>query len=66
MQTHGYLTIGDKKILILVRGKKYSSALKLRFTGKDGNYFEEESIFLSESKNKKLLDNLLAGDVIYI
>jgi len=64
MQTHGYLMIKDKKILILVRSRKYSRALKLRFTGSDGNYFEEESIFLSE--NKKILDNLLTGNVIYI
>ena len=64
MQTYGYLMIKDKKILILVRSKKYSRALKIRFTGSDGNYFEEESIFLS--KNKKILDNLLTGNVIYI
>jgi len=62
MQGHGYLMIKDKKILILVRSKKYSRALKLRFTGSDGHYFETESIFLSE--NKKTLDNLLAGNVI--
>jgi hypothetical protein len=64
MQTHGYLMIKDKKILILIHSKKYTHALKLRFTGSDGNYFEEESIFLSE--NKKILDNLLAGKVIDI
>ena len=64
MQTHGYLMIKDKKILILVRVKKYSHTLKLRFTGSDGSYFPDESIFLSE--NKKILDNLLTGKVIDI
>jgi len=64
MQTYGYLMIKDKKILILVRSKKYSHTLKLRLAGSDGSYFGEESIFLSE--NKKILDNLLAGKVIDI
>ena len=66
MQGHGYLMIEDKKILILFRSKKYTRALKLRFTGSDGHYFKSESIFLSELENKKTLDNLLAGKVIEI
>ncbi|GAI95110.1 unnamed protein product [marine sediment metagenome] len=66
MQTHGYLMIKDKKILILVHPKKYFNALKLRFTGSDGNYFKDESIFLSLSENKKILDNLLDGKVVEI
>lgn len=66
MQTYGYLMIKDKKILILIRNKKYNRALKLRFTGLDGSYFKDESIFLSLSENKKILDNLLAGKTIDI
>jgi hypothetical protein len=64
MQGHGYLMIKDKKILILARDKKYTRCLKLRFTGSDGGYFPDESIFLSG--NKKILDNFLAGKVIDI
>ncbi|MBA7585117.1 hypothetical protein ES708_27087 [subsurface metagenome] len=66
MQGHGYLMIKDKKILILARDKKYTRCFKLRFSGSDGGYFVDESIFLSESENKKILDNLLAGKVIEI
>lgn len=64
MQAHGYLMIDDQKILILVRNKKYSRALKLRLTGKDGFFFEDESYFLS--KNKEISDRLLSGEVINI
>ncbi|MBA7554162.1 hypothetical protein ES705_46774 [subsurface metagenome] len=64
MQTHGYVIVKNQKILVLVRNKKYSRALKLRYTGADGNFFEDESIFLSE--DKKILARLLAGKVIDI
>ena len=63
-QTCGYLTINNQKVLILVRSKKYGCALKLRLTGKDGNFFEDESYFLS--KNKEIFDRLLSGKVINI
>lgn len=64
MQTHGYLIIDNQKILILVRHKKYGCSLKKRLTGKDGNFFEDESCYLSQ--NKEMLDGLLLGKVINI
>ena len=69
MQTHGYLMINNQKILVLERGikidtKLYGRALKLRHTGKDGNYFEDESCYLSQ--NKEMFDRLLSGKVINI
>ena len=64
MQTYGYLKINNRKVLILVRNKKYGRALKLRLTGKDSNFFEDESYFLS--KNKEIFDRLLSGEVIDI
>ena len=64
MQTHGYLIVNNQKVLILVQSKKYSRALKLRLTGTDGDFFEEESYFLS--KNKEVFDRLLLGKVINI
>ena len=62
MQTHGYLIVNNQKVLILVRAKKYSRALKLRLTGTDGTFFEEESYFIS--KNKEIFEKLLSGEVI--
>jgi len=66
MQQISYLMIEGKKILVLIRPKKYTRVLKLRFTGSDGKYFEGESIFLSLPENKKTLDKLLAGKVIEV
>lgn len=64
MQTHGYIIVENQKILVLVRNKKYSRVLKIRYTGVDGNFFEDESICLSE--DKKTFTRLLAGKVIDI
>ena len=64
MQTHGYLIVNKQKILVLVRDKKYSHILKLRFSGTDGNFFEDESYFLTKDKN--IFNKLLAGEVINI
>ena len=64
MQIHGHLIINNQKILVLVRHKKYGRALKIRLTGKDGNFFEDESYFLL--KNKEVFDRLLSGEVIDI
>ena len=64
MQIHGYLIINNQKVLILVRNKKYGRALKLRLTGADGNFFEEESYFLS--RNKDTFKRLSSGKVIDI
>ena len=62
MQTHGYLIVNNQKVLILVRNKKYSRALKLRLTGTDGNFFEDESYFIS--RNKEVFEKLLLGEVV--
>lgn len=64
MQTHGYLMINNQKVLILVQNKKYSQALKLRLTGMDGNFFEDESCFMSQ--NQELFEKLLSGEVVNI
>jgi len=64
MQTHGYLIVNNQKVLILVRNKKYGRALKLRLTGTDGNFFEDESYFIS--KNKEVFEKLLSGEVVDI
>lgn len=62
LQTLGYLLIDDKKILVLVRQKKYTRCFKLRKSGADGSRFEEEEIYLS--KNRQKLYRLLNGEVI--
>ncbi len=62
MQTTGHLKINQKIILILIREKKTSRALKLRKSGKPGSYFEDESFFLRDEP--VLLKQLLDGKVI--
>lgn len=49
MQTTGYVIIGGETILLLIREKRNGRLLKLRQTGKDGNRFNDEEIFLSSS-----------------
>jgi len=64
MQTIGHLKINNQTILILVRQKKYTRALKLRKGGRLGVCFVDESIFL---KNKPtLLEMLQNGEVISV
>jgi len=58
------LIVNNQKVLILVWNKKYDRALKLRLTGMDGNFFEDESYFLS--KNKEIFEKLLSGEVVDI
>ena len=62
MQTLGYLMVNNQKVLVLVRSKKYSRIFKLRLTGKDGDFFDEESYFMS--KNKEFFEKLLSGKVV--
>ena len=67
MQSTGYIYINNKKILVLIREAGNSKngfyrSLKIRKTGKDGIFLEDESIFL---KNRQgLLKKLLNGEVI--
>jgi len=62
MQTIGHIIVKHRKILVLVRHKRYSRQFKLRNSGKDGNRFEEEEIHLSA--NPGCLNALLRGKAI--
>lgn len=62
MQTTGYMIIGDEKILVLCRQKKYSRQLKIRMSGKDGNHFSDEEMMLDDLPD--LLKKLKGGQVI--
>ena len=65
-QICGYVVIEKQKLLVLIRSKKYSRTLKLRFSGLDGSFFEDESMFLSSPANKNIFTKLLDGEVIDI
>jgi len=60
--------IGEEKILVLRRSKKYGVNLKLRKSGRDGSLLEGESKFLSEDtpRSRELIGKLKAGEVIYL
>ena len=67
MQGAGHILVGNKKILVLLREagdtkRGFYRSLKLRKTGKDGVFMEDESIFLSERHD--LVQELLDGKVI--
>ena len=62
MQTTGYVIIGGETILLLIREKRTSRLLKLRQTGKDGNRFSDEEIFLSSSP--EILAKLKNGETV--
>ena len=62
MQTTGYVTIGDEKILVLCRQKRFSRQFKVRKSGKDGNQFTDESIALVNEP--ELLAKLKKGQAI--
>ena len=66
MQTTGYLIINGQKVLVLVRQKRYSRLLKLRKSGRDGQYFEDEERFLTMPENRHLLKQLLQGETIEV
>ena len=61
-QQLAYLIVAGQKVLALQRATKYGVALKLRTSGPDGVYLEDESKHLEE--NKGLIDELMAGKVI--
>ena len=64
IQTTGYIVIGGKKILVLVRGRKYRRDFKLRHSGKDGSHFDDDETYLEE--HPELVKALLDGEVISI
>lgn len=63
MQQLGYLNIGGKKVLVLVRSQKNGVALKLRKSGVDGQHMSDEEAFLAASP--ECAAALLRGKVIY-
>jgi len=64
----GYLSINDEKLKVLVRENNtrngFHRSLKMRSSGKDGVFFEDESIFLGLKENKDILQKLKSGNVI--
>ena len=62
MQTHGYLTIDNRKVLVLVRPTKWGVALKMRLSGSDGQHMTDEEAYLRE--NPVLARSLLQGATI--
>jgi len=60
-QTIGYIKIGNKKALVLIRTKKYSRQLKLRESGQDGIRLSDEESYLKGKPSicKKLLDGMV-------
>jgi len=62
MQMLGYLIVAGEKIKILARTHSIYVSFKIRHSGKDGNYFLDESVFLNE--NPKKLKELKEGKVI--
>ena len=63
-QTIGYIQIGKKKVLVLVRTKRYSRQLKLRKLGRDGVRLSDEENYLKQKPS--IYKRLLAGAVIEI
>ena len=62
MQQAGYIKIGDEKILVLVRHCRYGRQFKIRKSGKDGIFMEDESLYLKERPD--LIRKLKAGNII--
>ena len=62
MQTIGFLLVDGVKYLVLVREHKTYRSFKIRITGKNGNFFSDESIYLQN--NPQIVDKLINGEVI--
>ena len=62
MQFTGYLKIKNKKILVLVRQRRYGRCLKIRKSGRDGVFLSDESDFLADRPD--LLTRLKDGETI--
>ena len=61
-QQLAHVVVQGKKILVLLRPARLHVSLKLRKSGPDGMYLEDESKHLEE--NNSQLDKLLTGKVI--
>jgi len=64
MQCTGHIIVNGEKILVLVRNRKYGREFKIRESGKDGQYFEEEGQALALPWWKSELKRLKAGETI--
>ena len=62
IQTTGYVMVNGKKILVLVRQKKYTRTFKIRHSGKDGIHFNDEEYTFE--KHPELMKALLNGEVV--
>jgi len=62
MQQTGYVMVNDEKILVLIRVSRLYNYLKLRESGKDGVFMEDESNWLNERPD--LVESLKDGNVI--
>ncbi|MFA0809375.1 hypothetical protein [Microbulbifer epialgicus] len=50
-QIAGYLTINGEKLLVLARRSGWKRYFKLRVTGADGVFFEDESGYIQDLEN---------------
>ncbi len=64
MQFSGHVIVNEEKITVLVRTSAYYVSLKLKTSGKDGHFLEDESIYLSEPDSAKVVELLKSGKVI--
>lgn len=62
MQDLAYVVINGTKYKVLRQSIKYGVRLKLRQSGKEGNFLPDETYFLSESFEQA--QKLLSGEVI--
>ncbi len=63
-QTTGYLKINGEKILVLCRINGWIRHFKMRKTGDNGVFFEDESYYLSD--RPEVIKNLKLGKSIKI
>lgn len=64
MQDAAHLLVHGEKILVLRRFMKHGVKLKLRISGQDGMFLEDESLFLEENLHR--LDEIKAGKTVYL
>ena len=63
-QDTAYLIVNGKKILVLRRTGRISVSLKIRTSGKDGMFLQDESKFLEQSPD--VLSALKRGEVVLL
>lgn len=62
MQFTAHVIVNNEKVKVLARPAKHHICLKLRTSGTDGQFLEDESIFLSEESEH--FQSLKAGETI--